>query len=60
MNGDELITITIEDPHTKKRLSSRYSILGADSCACSKGDYHLMILDALIERFDKEKKNERV
>jgi hypothetical protein len=54
MSGDELITITIEDPHTNKRVSSRYSVLLADQCACSKGAYHLMVLDSLIERFNKE------
>jgi hypothetical protein len=59
MSGDELITITIEDPHTNKKLSSYYSVLQADRYKCSKGDYHLMILDVLIERFNEEKKNER-
>jgi hypothetical protein len=58
MNGDELITVTIEDPHTGKKISSRYSVLLADQHICSKGDYHLMVLDTLMERFNKEK-NER-
>lgn len=56
MNGDELITVTIEDPHTGKKISSRYSMLLAEQYTSSKDDYHLMILDVLIERFNKEKK----
>jgi hypothetical protein len=58
MSGDEIITITIEDPHSGKRLSTRYSILQADTCKLSKGEYHTMMLDALIERFNTEKENE--
>ena len=54
MSGDELITITIEDPHTNKRISSRYSVLLADRYTSSKGAYYLMVLDSLIERFNKE------
>ena len=57
MSGDEIITITIEDPHSDKRLSTstRYSIIQADTCKLSKGEYHTMALDALIERFNTEK-----
>jgi hypothetical protein len=58
MSGDELITITIEDPHSGKRMSTRYSILQADACKLLKGEYHTMMLDALIERFNTEKENE--
>jgi hypothetical protein len=58
MSGDELITITIEDPHSGKRMSTRYSILQADTCKLSKGEYHTIMLDALIERFNSEKENE--
>jgi hypothetical protein len=56
MSGDELITITIVDPHSGNRMSTCYSILQADLHKGSKGDYHLMNLDALIERFDSEKR----
>jgi len=55
MIGDELVTITIEDPHSGKRLSTRYSILQADAWELAKGDYHTIMLDALIERFNTEK-----
>ncbi len=55
MSGDELITITIEDPHSDKRLSTRYSILQADAWELAKGEYHTIMLDALIERFNTEK-----
>ena len=58
MSGDEIITITIEDPHSGKGLSTRYSILQADSCKLTKGEYHNMALDTLIERFNTEKENE--
>ena len=58
MSGDEIITITIEDPHSDKRMSTHYSILQADTCKLSKGEYHTMMLDALIERFNTEKENE--
>jgi hypothetical protein len=59
MSGDELITITIEDPHNNKRVSSSYSVLLADLYNSSKGDYHLMVLDNLIERFNKENNEQR-
>lgn len=59
MSGDELITITIEDPHSDKRLSTRYSLLQADTSKLSKSEYHNMMIDMLIERFNKEKDNEK-
>lgn len=59
MSGDELITITIEDPHSDNRLSTRYSLLQADTSKLSKGEYHNMMIDMLIERFNKEKDNEK-
>jgi hypothetical protein len=55
MSGDEIITITIEDPHSNKRMSTRYSILQADAWKLLKGEYHTIMLDALIERFNTEK-----
>ena len=58
MSGDELITITIEDPHSDKRMSTRYSILQADAWELAKGEYHTIMLDALIERFNTEKQYE--
>jgi len=58
MSGDEIITITIEDPHSDKRMSTRYSILQADAWELAKGEYHTIMLDALIERFNTEKENE--
>jgi hypothetical protein len=54
MSGDEIITITIEDPNTNKQISSRYSLTSADDYY-SKGDYHLAAIDNLIERFNREK-----
>ena len=60
MSGNELITITIEDPHTQKRLSSMYSLLNADNYKGTKGEYHLMMLDQLIERCNAEKRNETI
>jgi len=58
MSGNELITITIEDPHTKRVLSCRYDLLSADFYKGTKGKYHLMMLDNLVERFNK-RKNEK-
>ena len=55
MSGDELITITIEDPHSGKRMSTRYSILQADAWELAKGEYHTIMLDDLIKRFNTEK-----
>ena len=49
MTGDEIITITIEKKD--KKLSTSYSILEADSFVGSKGEYHSMQVDLLIERF---------
>jgi len=50
MTGDELITITIEN--ADKKISSRYSLLEADRFRSSKGEYHLLQLDYLIEKFE--------
>lgn len=52
MTGDEIITITIEKKD--KKLSTSYSILEADRFIGSKGEYHLMQVDLLIERFKSE------
>jgi hypothetical protein len=49
MTGDELITVTIEN--TDKSISTRYSVLEADRYKGTKGEYHLLHLDALVERF---------
>ncbi len=57
MTGNEIITITIEDK--EKRISTSYSILNADNFNGTKGAYHLIVLDDLIERFknDKQRKH---
>ena len=52
MTGNEIITITIEDE--EKRISTSYSILNADNFNGTKGAYHLMVLDDLIERFKND------
>jgi|LakMenEpi03Aug12_release.lakeMendotaPanAssembly.Ray.scaffolds.fasta_scaffold199795_7 hypothetical protein len=52
MTGNETITITIEDPDKNIRLSTRYSFLKADGAVITKGKYHNLELDNLIERFD--------
>jgi len=55
MNGNELITITISNNLDKeKQISTRYSVMEADRFRGTKGEYHLMILDNLVERFEKE------
>ena len=59
MSGDEIITITIEDPNTNKRISSRYSLASVDDYFRQRGDYHLDVIDNLIERFNKEKHEQR-
>jgi hypothetical protein len=51
MTGDELITITIEN--ADKNISSRYSVLEADRYKGTKGEYHLLHLDALVEKFER-------
>lgn len=58
MSGDELITITIEDPHTNDKISRQYSVLSADFYQLTKGEFHLMMLDNLVHRFNK-RKNEK-
>ena len=50
MTGNELITITIED--RDKRISTRYSLMDADRFNGTKGEYHLLMLDALVKRFN--------
>lgn len=52
MTGNEIITITIDDG--EKRLSTSYSILNADNFNGTKGAYHLMVLDNLVERFEND------
>jgi len=55
MNGNELITITISNGiDREKQISTRYSIMEADRFRGTKGEYHLMVLDNLVERFEKE------
>jgi hypothetical protein len=50
MTGNELITITIEDGD--KRISTRYSLMDADRFNGTKGEYHLLMLDVLVKRFN--------
>jgi hypothetical protein len=52
MTGNEIITITIQDE--EKRISTSYSILNADNFNGTKGAYHLIVLDDLIERFKND------
>jgi hypothetical protein len=49
LSGDEIITITIRNG--EKALSTSYSIMNADWFNGTKGEYHLMSLDLLVERF---------
>jgi hypothetical protein len=57
MTGNEIITITIQDE--EKRISTSYSILNADNFNGTKGAYHLMVLDDLIERFKNDKQRKQ-
>ena len=59
MSGDEIITITIKDPNTNKQISSSYSLSSVDDYFRQRGDYHLDIIENLIERFNKEKHEPR-
>jgi hypothetical protein len=55
MIRNEIITITISNNLDKeKQISTRYSVMEADRFRGTKGEYHLMILDNLVERFEKE------
>ncbi len=56
MTGDEIITISIESKD--KKLSISYSILQADLFKITKGEFHLMELDRLVERFNNENNNQ--
>ena len=49
MTGDEIITITIEN--ADKIVSTKYTVLEADSFMGTKGAYHLLRIDALVEKF---------
>lgn len=49
MTGNEIVTITIEN--SDKKISSRYSVLEAECYKGTKGEYHLLHLDALVEKF---------
>jgi sortase (surface protein transpeptidase) len=59
MTGNETITITIEDPDKNIRLSTCYSILQADRAIITKGEYHNLELDNLIERFDNYRRHQK-
>jgi len=56
MTGDEIITISIENKD--KKLSISYSILQADLFKITKGEFHLMDLDRLIEKFNNDNNNQ--
>lgn len=59
MTGNETITITIEDPDKNIRLSTCYSFLQADGAVITKGEYHNLELDNLIERFDNYRRHQK-
>ena len=56
MTGNEIITISIENKD--KKLSTSYSILQADWFKGTKGEFHLMQLDHLVERFNNDNNNQ--
>jgi len=56
MTGDEIITISIENKD--KKASIRYGILQADFFKITKGEFHLMELDRLIEKFNNDNNNQ--
>ena len=56
MTGNELITITIEDGD--KRISTTYSVLEADRFNGTKGEYHLLVLDDLLKKFNDSKEKD--
>jgi hypothetical protein len=56
MTGDEIITISIENKD--KKLSTNYSILQADLFKSTKGEFHLMELDRLVEIFNNDNNNQ--
>jgi hypothetical protein len=56
MTGDEIITISIESKD--KKLSISYSILQADLFKITKGEFHLMELDRLVEKFNNDNNNQ--
>lgn len=63
ITGEELITITIERQHNgtlkTKRLSTRYNIMSADRFRGTKGEYHLMHLDMLVDRWNREETEDK-
>ena len=52
MTGDEIITISIQNKYKKASIS--YGILQADFFKITKGEFHLMELDRLIEKFNND------
>jgi hypothetical protein len=53
MTGNEIITITIEEPDLNKKAFLRYSVMEADLFCGTKGEYHLMMIDYLVEKYNK-------
>jgi hypothetical protein len=52
MTGKEIITISIENKDKKASIS--YCILQADLFKITRGEFHLMELDRLVERFNND------
>jgi hypothetical protein len=60
ITGEELITITIERQQNvgTKRLSTRYSMMSADRFRGTKGEFHLMHINMLIDRWNRQETKE--
>ena len=56
MNGNELITITIEDGD--KRLSTKYNIMDANEILETHSEYHLLMLNNLLKKFNDSKEKD--
>lgn len=56
MSGNEIITITIEDPQTKQKISTTYSLEMAESYTGRREEFHLLTLDHLVEMYRRATK----
>jgi hypothetical protein len=56
LTGNELITITISGVdinNDQKRSSIQYSLIQAEMSKMGMGNYHVMTLQGLIDKFDR-------
>jgi hypothetical protein len=58
MTGDEIITITIKEPNLDKTAHMQYSVREADLYRVNRGEFHIKMIDYLVEKYEKYSLND--